>query len=179
MLPLDGSGTHRTSGSSIDFGTLFDRWRVREGQTNTGMPMHVTLMSPFIDSRELDADVLDRLEGSLSRWASFECTLREVGTFPGPPRRAWLAPEPKATFVDMTKAIMAAFPGLLPYGGDHEEIRPHVTVAKERDPASFDATVRQIATDLPLRTWIEAFCIYELGEGGWTFVAGRPLTSRT
>jgi hypothetical protein len=27
---------------------LFDRWDVAAGQSNGGMPMHVTLMAPFV-----------------------------------------------------------------------------------------------------------------------------------
>jgi 2'-5' RNA ligase len=112
---------------------LFDRWDVAAGQSNGGMPMHVTLMAPFVDSDDFDDETILRLKRIMAPTSPFECSLTEVRTFLGPPQRAWHAPEPVDRFISMTEAVMAEFPGLLPYGGEHDGIVPHVSVAKQRD----------------------------------------------
>ena len=40
----------------------------------------------------------------------------------------WLAPRPDAPFRALTKAVSAAFPGYLPYGGAYDDVVPHLTV---------------------------------------------------
>ena len=175
VLPLLGSAKNPVTGDATDLEVLFDRWGVRDGQTNPGMPMHVTVMVPFVDGDLLTVEALNQLQDLLSRWEPFDCRFETVRTFQGPPRRAWLAPEPAAPFIEMTRAIMTAYSGLTPYGGEHDEIVPHVSVSKERDPDPFDRSVREMGSDLPIVVRMSTFSVYELRDGRWILRTDRPL----
>ncbi len=91
-----------------------------------GVPAHITVLVPFMDPAHVTPDVLARAQLALARTASFAFSLGRVGRFP---ETAYLAPEPAAPFIAMTLALVDAFPGFLPYGGAHEGIVPHLSVA--------------------------------------------------
>jgi len=173
VLPIVGRGQD-SAGRSVDIDALFERWNVSAAQTNPGMPLHVTLMAPFIDSAGLDDSVIERLQRVIAGRHPFVCSLAEVRTFEGEPTRAWLAPQPESVFVDMTRAIMEAFPGLVPYGGEHPEIRPHVSVAKG---SSFDLqkTIAEISNLLPISVMIDSYAIYTLDGRRWNLTGSHPI----
>jgi 2'-5' RNA ligase len=108
---------------------------------------HVTVIvpAPGDTARILDA---------LAPFSPFDVTFARFGRFPV---ASWLAPEPCEPFVAMTEAVMAAFPGYLPYGGEFSEIVPHLTVAQER----IDEMEASIEPLLPLRGRAEAVVLYE------------------
>lgn len=91
-----------------------------------GVPAHITVLVPFMDPRQITPAVLERAQRTLDRVAAFSFSLGAVGRFPA---TAYAVPEPSGPFVRMTRALMEAFPDFPPYGGAHEEIVPHLTVA--------------------------------------------------
>src|SRR5690349_7818979 len=88
-----------------------------------GMPAHVTLVYPFVAPHRIDAAVLDGVRAAVATVAPFEFTLAEIRRFP---RTAYLAPEPDAPFVALTRSLTNAFPEQQPYGGVHGTIVPHL-----------------------------------------------------
>jgi 2'-5' RNA ligase len=176
VVPLTGSVVNPITGTHVDLDLLFGRWATAGAQGAEGVPLHVTLLTPFVDNALLVTGVFDQLQAVLAEWSPFECTLREIRLFDGPPRIAWLDPVPSQPFIDMTRALMSAFPGHLPYGGKFgSEITPHVTIAVERDPETFQAALSAVRTDLPIRTHASEFSVYHLEEGRWELNATRPL----
>jgi len=91
-----------------------------------GMPAHVTLLYPFMDPVKIGPTQRGRLAGVLRAFPALELRFAGIGRFPDV---LWLAPEPAQPLVEMIRAIMEAFPGYPPYGGQFETIVPHVTVA--------------------------------------------------
>lgn len=91
-----------------------------------GVPPHITILVPFMDPAHITPAVLAKAQEALMDVPSFEFTLRRVGRFPA---TAYLAPEPSEPFVAMTSALVRAFPEFPPYGGEHAEVIPHLTVA--------------------------------------------------
>lgn len=91
-----------------------------------GVPAHITVLVPFMDPARVTPDVLARAQQALERTASFAFSLTRVGRFPD---TAYLAPEPAAPFIEMTLALVEAFPDFPPYAGAHEGIVPHLSVA--------------------------------------------------
>lgn len=89
-----------------------------------GIPLHVTLLYPFVRPDELGA-ALPRLADVLAARRRFDFVLTEVRTFA---RTIWVAPEPAAPFVELTRAIEAAFPQTPHWGGAFEEVVPHATL---------------------------------------------------
>ncbi|MGZ8579442.1 MAG: 2'-5' RNA ligase family protein [Actinomycetota bacterium] len=176
MVPLTGSAANPVTGTPVDLDLLFGRWATAGAHGAEGVPLHVTLLTPFIDSARLATGVFDQLQAVLAAWSPFECTLEVIRMFDGSPRIAWLEPEPSQPFTDMTLALMDAFPGYLPYGGQFgSEITPHVTIAVERDPETFQAALAAVRADLPIRARASEFSVYHLEGKRWELNATRPL----
>jgi 2'-5' RNA ligase len=113
---------------------------------NAGMPAHVTLLYPFLRPGRIDAGVERSLGEVLTAFSQFEFTLARVGRFPGV---LYLAPEPREAFVRLTEALVARWPGCPPYGGQYEEVVPHLTVAMGTEPPG---VADSLAAALPIRT---------------------------
>lgn len=91
-----------------------------------GVPAHISILVPFMDPASVTPAVLAKAQEALMEIPSFEFTLRRVGRFP---ITAYLAPEPSEPFVAMTAALVRVFPEFSPYGGEHADVIPHLTVA--------------------------------------------------
>ena len=109
-----------------------------------GMPEHITLMFPFLDSDQVDPAVLFELGQLFAMVEPFSFRLAATGRFDE--GVLYLLPEPERPFVDMTMAIMAAF-GTKPYGGAFETVVPHLTAAQSGGDAGVEAA---IAAGLPI-----------------------------
>jgi len=132
-----------------------------------GVPAHITVLVPFMDPSLIGADVLQRAQQSLSRTPAFDFTLGEVGRFP---ETAYLAPEPAAPFIEMTLALAEAFPGFPPYGGEHEGVIPHLTVA-HGSAADADKAAIALQSRLVASATVRAACtevtLLENSSGNW------------
>jgi hypothetical protein len=73
------------------------------------------------------------------------------------PDCVWLKPEPDRPFVEMTEAMIDRFPGCPPYGGIHDRIVPHLTVAQTQ----LDETAALVEPLLPLHSRAETVVLYE------------------
>jgi hypothetical protein len=83
----------------------------------------------------------------------------------------YLPPEPKSVFVAMTRAMVKAFPDHLPYGGAHNDILPHLTVAIPDNPDELP----KISTDfnaissgkMPFASRVTEVTLMDNSSGGW------------
>ena len=92
-----------------------------------GVPAHVTLLFPFMPLSAVSEPVLASLQALFAGFASFTARFAAVRRWPN---EAYLAPEPEAPFVALTRGIAARFPEYQPYEGRHTEIVPHLTIAQ-------------------------------------------------
>lgn len=141
-----------------------------------GVPAHVTLLFPFVEPPAIDATVLERAGRALRRIGAFDVRFRQVTSFDAGPDTegvVWLAPEPATPFVSMTGALVEAFPGHQPYGGIHDEVIPHLTLANvDVDVPALEAAARP---HLPFRRRVAAaVLLVEDGAGRWR--AARRLS---
>jgi 2'-5' RNA ligase len=90
----------------------------------------------------------------LAPFGAFDVTFARLDRFP---EILWLAPEPPEPFVAMTVGMVARFPDHPPYGGIHDRIVPHLTVAQ----AELDETAARIEPMLPLRSRVDTVVLYE------------------
>jgi hypothetical protein len=111
------------------------------------LPPHVTVLVPSPGDIGAIAEVL-------APFAAFDVTFARLEQFP---EILWLAPEPAEPFVAMTQALVDRFPEYPPYGGIHDRIVPHLTVAQ----ASLDETAALVEPLLPLRSRAETVVLYE------------------
>ena len=130
---------------AVPFPGLVERVGARDD-----LPPHVTVLVPC------PGDVVAILE-ALSPFDAFDVTFPRLERFP---QLVWLAPEPAGPFVAMTEAMVERFPDHLPYGGIHDRIVPHLTVAE----AQLDEAAALVEPLLPLHSRVESVVLYEHAE---------------
>lgn len=144
-----------------------------------GVPPHVTLMYPFLEPALLSAEVLGALDGALSSIGAFSYSVVDVREFEG--GVLYLAPEPAQAFVALTRRIGEMFQ-VAPYGGVHDAVVPHVTIAQSADEWERADIVRLIEPSLPQHGMAsEAWLMLGDNEKGWrkvramSFAVGSTL----
>ncbi|MDF2749992.1 MAG: LigT-like protein [Gaiellaceae bacterium] len=130
-----------------------------------GLPPHVTLLYPFVDSAELTAGVLRDTGRVVADVSRFEVRFRSAARLEGSPPTLYLVPEPAGPFVELTRALVAAFPAYPPYGGRHEEIVPHLTVATA-DAETLAEVAATVGASLPLAAPVVEAWLMQVDEGG-------------
>ena len=138
-----------------------------------GVPAHITLLYPFMSPELLSASVFERVRVIVSRSRRFVFTLSRVDRFPGV---VYLAPDPAAPFMELTRRLVNQFPQFLPYGDAHEAIVPHLTVARGSDAENsrVEAELRESLSDGIACTCSEVVLI-ENASGRWRQMHAFPL----
>ncbi len=105
------------------------------------LPAHITILFPLVPVVELDDDLLEALRALYRPFAPFAYRLARVESFT---TVAWLAPEPKAPFLELIARTSAAFPDHPPYGDPTLEPVPHCTVGVAEDPGRLQPILREL-----------------------------------
>ena len=132
-----------------------------------GVPAHVTLLYPFMPPAQVTPEVRVRAAEALRGLAPLRFQLARVERFPGV---LYLAPEPAAPFVALTEALMNAFPAFPPFGGVHDHIVPHLTVAQGDEPTlqRADAELRAaLRVHGPIVALCRELCLLRNAGAGW------------
>ncbi|AVV46526.1 2'-5' RNA ligase family protein [Streptomyces sp. ID05-04B] len=125
-------------------------WRDRlDPSASAGVPAHVTVLFPFLDESRLDDDACAVVGEVIGRHRPFETRFEHCGRFPG---ILYLAPEPDIPFRRLTEAIADRWPQTPPFGGQFDEVVPHLTVAQGQD----DAVLEEVEADLRSRLPVTA-----------------------
>jgi 2'-5' RNA ligase len=131
---------------------------------SVGVPAHVTILFPFLPAIGLGRDVRTELVAIAAAHAPFDVRFRRVGRFPGV---VYLAPEPSGPFKRLTGAVVGRFPDFPPYGGAHDEVIPHLTIAESQD-GPLDRIAEGARAALPFGHRVTAIeVIVEGGDGRW------------
>lgn len=133
-----------------------------------GVPAHITVLYPFMPPAQLTPEVLAHAADVLRGLAPFHFQLARVERFPGV---LYLAPEPAALFVALTEALVRAFPAFPPFGGVHDRIVPHLTVAQGDEPALQQAEAElhaALRTHGPVSAACRELCLLQNAGGGWS-----------
>jgi 2'-5' RNA ligase len=138
-----------------------------------GMPPHVTLLYPFAEDEAVDPLLRDAA-GVFARFAPFEVSFAVVRRWP---ETLYLEPDPAGAFVELTEALVAAFPDYPPYAGAHDDIVPHLTVA-HGDDSQFDELAERLRPSLPVRVRIERAWLMVDSPAGWHRHTPFPLNRR-
>ena len=111
-------------------------------QVGLGIPFHVTLLFPF-------GELADEARAFFAERAPFQFALTRVAAWPDV---VYLVPEPDDELRACMRALFDRFPEWPPYGGIHEEVIPHATLAEGVDgPAVRGEIERRLAPHLPHR----------------------------
>lgn len=133
-----------------------------------GVPAHITVLFPFMPPNEITPDVLHQAQIALSTVPSFGFSLEKIGRFP---TTTYLVPAPPERFVALTAALVERFPAFHPYGGAHEGVVPHLTVAHGDAMKAHAAAVeleQRLCTSKPIRTECNSVTLLENSSGRWT-----------
>jgi 2'-5' RNA ligase len=115
-----------------DVPPALDRLRARhDPSARQGLPAHVTVLYPFRAAGAIDETLGRDLRDVAAHVDPFPVQLTHVGAF-GP--LLYLAPEPAAQFVTLTRLISDRWPEHQPYRGRHADTVPHLTVAQRATP---------------------------------------------
>jgi hypothetical protein len=87
---------------------------------------HVTLLGPFADLDAIDDGLLSELRSFFADVTPFTFRLTEICRFPNGP--TYLAPDPARPFRQLTHELSRRFPEYPPYGGEFDDVVPHLTV---------------------------------------------------
>lgn len=152
---------------------LVQAWRdLHDPSAAAGMPAHVTVLYPFAPVRALDV-LEDDLASVAAGLPSFAFRLERLGRFPGV---LYLAPEPAAPFVQMTRTIAERWPQYQPYAGAFDDVVPHLTIAIGEEPAGAEAALARV---LPLATRAdELWVMTKPWRRQWRLRRALPLSGR-
>lgn len=152
---------------------LVGPWRQRlDPSAAAGVPAHVTVLYPFLDSSRIDAAELRWLVG---QHAAFTCRFEECRRFPGV---LYLAPEPGQPFRALTGAVAARWPEAQPYGGEFDDVVPHLTIADRQPAAVLDEVEAAVAPGLPVTAQVETVTLLVCDGQRWHPHAEFPLADR-
>lgn len=102
------------------------RFRPEALPEDRGVAAHVTLLGPFMEPDQVGDGVLEELTDFFADVTPFGFRLTSVAEFPG--GTAYLTPEPHDVFRRLTIGLHRLFPGFPPYGGEFDDVVPHLTV---------------------------------------------------
>ena len=158
--------------------SLVGRYRRRlDPAAALGVPAHVTVLYPFVEPTAINESVIATLTTAVASVSAFDCRFPRTRWFGDDV--LWLEPEPAEPFRQLTIAVWDAFPQQPPYGGAHEDIAPHLTVAERRwaDLPTVEAAEQALQSELPVATTIErAFLIAGAqAPGSWRVLHELPL----
>lgn len=156
----------------VALGRLRDRMDPSAAQ---GVPGHVTLIYPFMPADALTDGIRRRVEQIVAGESAFPVVFRTLGRWPNV---VYIAPEPADPFRRLTAALAAAFPDYPPYGGAHQQIVPHLTIAQDVTTDYYAAAEHALPGMLPIRDVArEAWLIGHMPDQPWHTLWRLPLGS--
>lgn len=155
------------------------RWRARhDNAAAAGVPAHVTLLVPFLAPLRIDAAAVTKLATHLDTARGFDFVLSHVARFPPGPAGGgvvYLAPDPAEPFVRLVDTLTVAYPDHPPYGGIHDEVIPHLTVAEHGSPEELSAAATDLAGRLPIECRAREIWLMTENAGRWSRHTSFPL----
>jgi 2'-5' RNA ligase superfamily len=147
-----------------------------------GVPAHITVLYPFLAPAEIREPLLASLGTLFAGFTAFEFTLDQVGWFGEDV--VWLGPRDPAPFSALTSAAFTTFPCCPPYGGQHAEVIPHLTIGHAGGQQALRAAARSVRPCLPIKATATEVTLMagprpgtpDTPPGQWRTVAAFPLS---
>jgi len=132
-----------------------DHRRHLDAAASWGVPAHVSVLYPFVEPAQVDDHLIATLAAAFGPVAAFDCRFSRTQWFGQDV--LWLDPEPAQPFRDLTAAVWDTFPRHPPYGGAHDDVVPHLTIAERRlgSLSAVQTAEQAVQTGLPLFTHID------------------------
>ncbi|WP_232828748.1 2'-5' RNA ligase family protein [Kribbella monticola] len=138
------------------------------------IPPHVTVLVPWL--AEPQPDKVRRLEEVLAPIQPFDLSFSTAGQFEN--GTTWLRPEPFDQIRALLQTVIDAFPECPPYGGEHPDPHPHLTIsssAQGGDQVLAEAEAALATEELPTIR-LDDLTIWREGDDGiWQLTGSVPL----
>lgn len=115
-----------------------------------GVPAHITVLYPFLPLGELTDGAVESVRVLMAGIEAFDFTLDRVGWFGADV--VWLGPRDPAPFRSLTEKAFAAFPSCPPYGGQYDDVVPHLTVGNLGGEDALRQAAAEVSGHLPIAT---------------------------
>ena len=106
-----------------------------------GIPLHITLLAPFVPRRALTDSVIATLRTFFAERAPLSFELARIDAFPD---ALYAAPEPAVELIDLIDELALAFPETPPYGGAFARPIPHATLAVPTEGSEGEHTAAKL-----------------------------------
>jgi hypothetical protein len=113
-----------------------------------GVPAHITVLYPFLPPAGIGEPLLVTLRSLFAGFEAFQFTLDRVGWFDE--NVVWLGPRDPAPFSALSGLAFTAFPSCPPYGGQHAEVIPHLTIGHLGGQQALHAAAESVSPCLPV-----------------------------
>lgn len=144
-----------------------------------GVPAHVTVLYPFVVPSEITAASVEAAAAAVASVPAFMCEFGATAWFGE--EVMWLAPRPNEPFRMLTRALVAAFPSCVPYGGAYEDLEPHLTVGYEsaNGVVALQAAEADVLLRLPVRALVSRVWLMtgNRAPASWHVLAEMPLAA--
>jgi 2'-5' RNA ligase len=152
-----------------------------DSSARDGVPAHLTVLYPFLPPAQIGPDVLAALARLFAGVPQFAFALDRVRWFGE--SVVWLGPSDEAPFRRLTELAFTAYPCCPPYGGEHEDTVPHLTIGHLGELAGLRAAAEAVRPLLPIAaeaTEVSLMAGPPPGRqsgppGRWRMVASFPL----
>lgn len=154
-----GTNTYQTGQTALivkvpEAERLVRSWRAQfDSAAAFGVPAHVTVLVPFLSRSAIGPDTIAELQQVCARHRAFPVRFLECRRFS---EALYLAPQPDTQFRALTSAVAARWPEAPPYGGQFEDVVPHLTVAHGQELSVLDQIEADLAPRLPVSAYISA-----------------------
>lgn len=140
-----------------------------------GVPPHVTVLYPFLPPDRIDAAAIARLGEAVATVPAFDVVFARLDWFDD--KVVWLAPEPDLPLRALTAAVYASFPDYPPYGGEHDDPIPHLTVGHDWPVELLRSAAAEIEPQLPIGAgiWTVELLVGSPTPNTWRTIATLPL----
>jgi 2'-5' RNA ligase superfamily len=147
---MDSSGTESVLLVEVPAAEATVGWHREHLDVNAslGIPAHITVLSPFMPPPMISPLVLAELKRVFASIRRFHLQLAATGWFGD--QVLWLAPTDPALFRALTHGVHEAFPAFPPFGGQYDEVIPHLTVGHGRPVNELRAAEKSVQPQLPI-----------------------------
>jgi hypothetical protein len=143
-----------------------------------GVPAHVSVLYPFMPAAAIDENVTARTAALFRSTPAFAHKLFRSDWFGE--RVLWLAPDASEEFRLLTARVWRAFPSYPPYGGQFDDVVPHLTIADRGPVETMRAAEQAIQSHLPISAVARAVSLMvEQPSGLWNAAMSFALDDKT
>ena len=130
-----------------------------------GIPAHITVLYPFMAPKLIGPHQLAKLAQLFAAVGRFRFELVRTDWFGD--EVLWLAPGDAAPFRSLTDLVHEAFPAFPPFGGQYDEVVPHLTIGLGRSLDDLRAAEESLQAHLPIASTVTAITLMaEQSAGG-------------